>query len=112
MRCADCCSCSRASFDEALQYADSEEDKQTVRLAAGRGAVRQQAVPASRHSCTLETNKQFEEIALKFVQIGGDGLPGQKSNQPTTAPAGSNSPPWPPSHGLNITAGSWRHSSY
>ena len=89
----------QGKFDEALQYADSEEDKQTVKLAQAdelfASKLYQQAA-----KLYAETNKQFEEIALKFVQISGDGLPGQKPAADEMATGGGGS-----MSGMNGTSG-------
>ena len=88
----------QGKFDEALHYADSEEDKQTVKLAQAdelfASKLYQQAA-----KLYAETNKQFEEIALKFVQISGDGLPGQKPSADDVTGGGG------AMDGMNGTAG-------
>ena len=89
----------QGKFDEASQYADSKEDKQTVKLAQAdelfASKLYQQAA-----KLYAETNKQFEEIALKFVQISGDGLPGQKPAADEMATGGGGS-----MSGMNGTSG-------
>ena len=85
-------------FDEALQYADTDDERQAVRLAQAdelfANKLYQQAA-----KLYAETSKQFEDIALKFVHISGDGLPGQKPHADELANGGA---------GMNGAAGGGR----